>query len=224
MIVYRLKMKLRSDTTFGRGDGVAGWVDREVEHDRHGFPYLRGRTLKGLLSEECDNAVSLLENRREHWQQVAGKLFGKSGSTVDTIAIMKVGDACLPEDLRKAVARQLEEKNPLLNRVQILESLTTVRRQTAIDTVTGTPDKNSLRSERVIIRDLEFTADLRFETQPDDDILALLLIGTLALRRVGSGRNRGRGRVSCSLWNSAGQELASDYLDRFFSSGEDSNP
>lgn len=222
MIVYRLKMKLLSDTTFGRGDGVAGWVDREVEHDRHGFPYLRGRTLKGLLSEECDNSIALLENRREHWQQVACDLFGKPGSTLDTISMMQVGDACLPEDLRKAVAYPLKEDTKL-TRVHILESLTTIRRQTAIDTVTGTPDKNSLRSERVIIRDLEFTADLRFETPQDDDSLALLSIATLALRRVGSGRNRGRGRVSCSLWNSEGQEIAGDYLNRFFPSGEGSN-
>jgi CRISPR/Cas system CMR subunit Cmr4 (Cas7 group RAMP superfamily) len=55
MEIYHLKIKLLSDTTFGRGDGVAGLIDQEVEHDANGFPYLRGRTLKGLLSEECDN-------------------------------------------------------------------------------------------------------------------------------------------------------------------------
>lgn len=49
--MYSIKIKLLSDTTFGRGDGVAGLVDQEVEHDQYGFPFLRGRTLKGLLSE-----------------------------------------------------------------------------------------------------------------------------------------------------------------------------
>ena len=48
METYYLKMLLLSDTTFGRGDGVAGLIDQEVEHDPNGFPYLRGRTLKGL--------------------------------------------------------------------------------------------------------------------------------------------------------------------------------
>src|SRR5690349_10479575 len=104
MSSYTLKIKLLSDTTFGRGDGVAGLVDQEVEHDRYGFPYLRGRTLKGLLSEECDNLVAVIpdESQRGHWQKVADKLFGKPGSTLDTQAIMYVGDACLPSDLRTA--------------------------------------------------------------------------------------------------------------------------
>ena len=71
MPVYTLKIKLLSDTTFGRGDGVAGLVDQEVEHDPYGFPYLRGRTLKGLLSEECDNLIAILTNYRSYWETVA---------------------------------------------------------------------------------------------------------------------------------------------------------
>ena len=60
MPIYRLKIKLLSDTTFGRGDGVAGLIDQEVEHNPCGFPYLRGRTLKGFLSEEGDNLIAML--------------------------------------------------------------------------------------------------------------------------------------------------------------------
>ena len=72
MVTYRLKIKLLSDTTFGRGDGVAGLIDQEVEHDPYGFPYLRGRTLKGLLSEEFDNLVAVLPNQHQpRWQEVA---------------------------------------------------------------------------------------------------------------------------------------------------------
>ena len=216
MIAYRLKMKLLSDATFGRGDGVAGLVDQEVEHDPDGFPYLRGKTLKGLLSEECDNLIAVLPGDQcPYWQQVACKLFGKPGSTLDTIAQMQVGDACLPEDLRQVVAYQLKEEQQL-TRVDILESLTTIRRQTAIDSQKGTPDKNSLRSARVVLRDLEFTAHLRFEKPPDDHTLALLSAGTLALRRVGSVRNRGRGYVQCYLFNSQEKEITVDYLRYFF--------
>lgn len=223
MIAYQLKMKLLSDATFGRGDGVAGLVDQEVEHDPNGFPYLRGRTLKGLLSEECDNLIAVLpDSQRQHWQQVACKLFGQPGSTLDTIAQMQVGDACLPEDLRLAVAYQLKEEQQL-TRVDILESLTTIRRQTAIDTKTGTPDENSLRSARLVLRDLEFTANLRFETQPDNNTLALLSVGTLALRRVGSCRNRGRGHVQCRLFDSQEKEITGNYL-HFFESVEETKP
>ena len=41
--------------------GVAGLIDREVEHDRYGLPYLHGRTLKGLLGEEADNLLYALD-------------------------------------------------------------------------------------------------------------------------------------------------------------------
>lgn len=85
MISYMLKIELLSDTTFGRGDGIAGLIDQEVEHDPYGFPYLRGRTLKGLLSEECDNLISTLRDYQSSWETVACDLFGTSGSTLDTI-------------------------------------------------------------------------------------------------------------------------------------------
>lgn len=218
MIVYRLKMKLLSDTTFGRGDGVAGLVDQEVEHDACGFPYLRGRTLKGLLSEECDNLIAVLPDRivQNHWQNVVADVFGKPGSTLDTSSQMHVSDACLPEDLRQAVAYQIRRKDSQLTSVDILNSLTTIRRQTAIDPKTGTPDEKSLRSARVVLRDLEFTAFLSFEVQPSDEALSLLAVGSLALRRVGSSRNRGRGYVRCNLFEtqendqSLGKEITSD--------------
>ncbi|MUH00443.1 RAMP superfamily protein [Scytonema sp. UIC 10036] len=234
MSSYTLKIKLLSDTTFGRGDGVAGLVDQEVEHDRYGFPYLRGRTLKGLLSEECDNLVAVIlnDNQRQHWQKISDQLFGKPGSTFDTQGIMHVGDAYLPSDLRNAIEAQIDEESekkrrqrnyqPKLTNIDILESLTTIRRQTAIDPEYGSSTKRSLRASRVILRKLTFESRLLFskelntDLEEDKDILALLIVGTLALRRVGSGRNRGRGHVQCTLWNMQ-HELTQEtsYIRRF---------
>lgn len=202
--MYAIKIKLLSDTTFGRGDGVAGLIDSEVEHDRYGFPYLRGRTLKGLLSEECDNFVLLLpEPQRQEWLKIRNTLFGEPGSTDETMAKMHVGDACLPQDLRNAVAYQQQE-DEFPTREDVLASLTTIRQQTAIDPEDGAPAEHSLRSFRVIVRDLvdaapSFEAPLFFDENPTPEMLALLGVGTLALRRIGSGRNRGRGHVQCSL-------------------------
>ncbi|MEA5498949.1 RAMP superfamily CRISPR-associated protein [Limnoraphis robusta Tam1] len=213
MLIYQVKIKLLSDTTFGRGDGVAGLVDQEVEHDPYGFPYLRGRTLKGLLSEECDNLIAILTNYRSSWQTVACDLFGTLGSTIGTIASVHVGDACLPEDLRQAVAFQIEDD--ILTKTEVLDSLTTIRRQTAIDTQSGTSDQGSLRSFRVVLRDLCFTADLIFETTPSDEMLSLLAVGAMALRRLGSGRNRGRGHVQCTLHDSEGNDITHEYAKLF---------
>jgi RAMP superfamily len=214
MTIYKLKIKLLSDTTFGRGDGVAGLIDQEVEHDSFGFPYLRGRTLKGLLSEECDNLIAVLTDEcKPDWEEIVGKLFGRLGSTRGTMGIVHVGDACLPEDLRQAVAFQIDKKT--LTKTEVLDSLTAIRRQTSIQPESGTPDKGSLRSFRVVLRDLCFTSDLIFEKPPQGETLSLLAVGALALRWVGSGRNRGRGHVQCTLNDEAGNEITREYADRF---------
>ncbi|MCA6575185.1 MAG: RAMP superfamily protein [Pseudanabaena sp. M57BS1SP1A06MG] len=211
---YKLKIKLLSDTTFGRGDGVAGLVDQEVEHDAYGLPYLRGRTLKGLLSEECDNLIHTLVDNQKHWQELACKLFGISGSGLDIMAAVHIGDARLPSDLQQAVAHEIQEND--LTSQQILSSLTTIRKQTAISAETGVAEAKSLRSARVVIRDLEFTSDLLFETETvEEDMLTLLAIGTLSLRHLGSGRNRGRGHVQCTLHDADGNDITRNYIHRF---------
>ena len=214
MFIYQLKIRLLSDTTFGRGDGVAGLIDQEVEHDSCGFPYLRGRTLKGLLSEECDNLIAVLpDDIRSDWENITSNLFGQPGSTLETIAAMHTGDACLPDDLREVVAWQINNKT--LTDKEVLDSLTTIRRQTAIDSLTNTADKGSLRSFRVVIRQLEFKADLRFRTQPSNKILSILSVGTSALRQIGSGRNRGRGHVRCTLHDGSGEDITQQYVSLF---------
>ncbi|MBE9163849.1 RAMP superfamily CRISPR-associated protein [Tychonema sp. LEGE 06208] len=215
MPIYQLKIKLLSDTTFGRGDGVAGLIDQEVEHDPFGFPYLRGRTLKGLLSEESDNLIAILTNHRPSWERVACNLFGTLGSTIGTMGAVHVGDACLPEDLRQAVAFQINDEKKL-TKTEVLNSLTTIRRQTSIDPQSGTPYEGSLRSFRVVLRDICFTADLIFEKMPSDEMLSLLAVGALALRRLGSGRNRGRGHVQCTLHDDAnGDDITHHYANYF---------
>lgn len=223
MRLYYLKIKLLSDTTFGRGDGVAGLIDSEVEHDRDGFPYLRGRTLKGLLSEECDNLIAVLPagSIRDRWQKVACAVFGSPGSTLDTMALVHVGDACLPKDLRQAVAYQIHEEDKL-TKTEVLDALTTIRRQTAIK-IDGTPDRGSLRAFRVVMRQLEFSTDLIFETDKTeidgvsielDEMLSLLAVDALALRYLGSGRNRGRGHVQCRLYEE-NNDITEQYSTNF---------
>lgn len=216
MVDLQFKIHLLSDTTFGRGDGVSGLVDQEVEHDPSGFPFLRGRTLKGLLSEECDNVISTLpEEQKNHWWAVAAQLFGIAGSTLDAMGTLHVGDACLPDDLRQAVSYQLQQSRELTKQ-DILSTLTTIRRQTAIDPVTGAPEKNSLRSMRVILRDLDFAALLSFESAPTEDMKNLLAVGALALRHLGESRNRGKGHVKCSLCNEKGQDITPDLAIQFY--------
>lgn len=195
MTTLELHLKLLSDATFGRGDGVAGLVDAEVEHDSHGLPFLRGRTLKGLLVEECSNILYSLvgHTRYSELERAARRLFGSPGSSLDTAGILRVGAAELPRDLREAVRATIDAKTLTVS--DVLEALTAIRRQTAVDASNGTPDEGSLRAMRVILREAHFTAQLDFVEEPSDTELALLAACVKGLRRAGTGRNRGRGRL-----------------------------
>ena len=68
-----------------------------------------------------------------------------------------------------------------------------------MDVVTGAPLENTLRAMRVILRGIPFEAELSFQQPPSDDERALLAACVKALRRAGTGRNRGRGKLKAEL-------------------------
>lgn len=200
---YTISFRLASDATFGRGDGVPGIIDREVEHDEYGLPFLRGRTLKGLLSEEADNLLFVLgamgKDTDERWTRARNQLFGRPGSrhkdqegSVD--ALVRYGHAQLPASLRRTIRMTLEQQDRTLGRQDVLTSLTAVRRQTAVDP-DGLPHEGSLRTMRVILRQTPFISMLNTSAPLPPMAEALLAATVLAFRRAGTGRNRGRGRL-----------------------------
>jgi CRISPR/Cas system CMR subunit Cmr4 (Cas7 group RAMP superfamily) len=201
-----LKIELLSDATFGRGDGVAGVVDSEVEHDpKTGLPFIRATVLNGLFAEECANILYSLKRQcsaeYDAYRCAARYLFGKPGSDVDTAGHLAFGSAVLPESLRDAVTHAVFSKH--LTPQDALESLTTIRRQTAVDD-NGVPEEGSLRSMRVVLRETTFTSELSMEPVPADAdlrnrVMELLAACATAVKRGGTGRNRGRGRLNCTL-------------------------
>ncbi len=213
MTTFWLKFVLKSDAAFGRGDGVAGQIDSEVQHDKYGLPYLGGRTLKGLLGEECANILFALkcQDQERYWQEAAQHLFGRPGSRDNDQALLHIGDACLPEELRQAVKRGFERSE--LDRSQVLRSLTAVRQQTAMEY--GAPKKETLRSTRVVLRNTPFEAAFTFLIEPTQDDLALLAACIKALRRAGTGRNRGSGELEARLCDVEGCDITQACLGRF---------
>jgi hypothetical protein len=194
MTPNKIKITLKSAATFGRGDGVAGLVDREIEHDQHGFPYLRGKTLKGLLAESAENIVFALEKLQSKtgWSNAKSTLFGVGGRGLGERGILHVGDAQLPEALRAAVIAQNWPKE------DVLYSLTGIRRQTSINEH-GAPDHATLRSMRVLLPGVILEAALSFDRKPEPMEEQLLAAAVLDLRHAGTGRNRGRGWLKAEL-------------------------
>jgi len=211
----QLRFRLLSDATFGRGEGVPGEVDAEVQHDNLGMPYFGARALKGVLAQECADLLYALgqKSEKDRWWQAAAMLFGRPGSSNDDAGALIVGDAQLPPKLRQAIAYAVI-KTRGISRSQVLASLTTVRKQTANSMETGAPMDQTLRAMRVVLRGTEFIAPLRFRTAVSEDALALLAACVASLRRLGMGRNRGRGEVEAWLTDDQGNPAAK-YLERF---------
>jgi hypothetical protein len=208
-----LQIRLLSDAHFGRGDGLAGLVDQEVQHDRYGCPYLGGRSLEGRLAEACADVMDSLVRcaLAVRYEGAGRRLFGEPGSLLNG-SMMHVGDACLPEDLRQAVGYEMEHGRLTAGRV--LDALTAIRRQTAMD-ATGVPKQHSLRSLRVILRSTAFISALTFRECPGEDDLALLAACVRALRYAGSGGSRGLGYLETSLCDANGDEVTAHYLEFF---------
>lgn len=211
MITYWLRFELESDTTFGRGDGVPGLVDQEIATDEYGCPYLHGRTLKGLLNESCADILFALD-QGEPWKTVADNLFGRPGSDHSVQGIMQVGHARLPQALRTAVRNAITRDQ--WNRNDVLHALTAVRRQTAVG-ANGVPDPHTLRAVRVILPKTPFEARLGFSRALNKHEQALLAACVKGLRRAGTARNRGRGRLSAWIEDEAGEQLTEQWFDRF---------
>lgn len=215
MTTVNLHLTLLSETTFGRGDGVVGLVDQEITHDPvTGLPFLRGRTLKGLLVEECANILHSVQKinspQKQDLRKAASFLFGEPGSHLQDDANMRVGMAQLPAELRTAVATAVATQK--WTKEEVLNSLTAIRRQTAVDNTTGIPQTGSLRAMRVLLRKTELVARLEFTQTPDETALALLAACAASLHRAGTGRNRGRGRMRVVLEN---EETMANHLAHF---------
>ncbi|MEO9027206.1 MAG: RAMP superfamily CRISPR-associated protein [Ktedonobacteraceae bacterium] len=215
----QLYLHLESDATFGRGEGLAGLVDEEIEYDvATGLPFVRGRTLKGLLVEECANLLFTFQTVKSpnlpKLEAAAARLFGRPGGGLEGGAQLHIGPALLPQQLRDAVRSGIEQKK--LNPADVLESLTAIRRQTAIDEVSAAPEEGSLRSVRVVLRQTSFRAGLDFTTDPEEDDLGLLAACVLNVRHGGIGRNRGRGRLRLRLLDEQGTDVTmTPYFERF---------
>ncbi len=210
----KIRLTLKSAATFGSGDGVAGLVDREVEQDADGFPYLRGKTLKGLLVEAAENVLyALAQQGQTDWVKHKDSLFGQPGRGLKERGKCHVGDAKLPHSLRLHLLQARKGDDKLFSKERVLESLTAIRQQTAVNP-NGAPDHATLRAMRVLLPGVTLESDLSIDGDLKDEEMMLLATAVLDLRRAGVGRNRGRGRIEADLFVD-GQPATKQHFERF---------
>jgi hypothetical protein len=189
-----IQIELLSDAAFSRGEGTAGVVDMEVEHDELGLPFLGGKTVRGLLHDSwlsmCDFFPVLAET--------AERVFGPEADC-DERSILRIGDAVVDGETRRWIEAAATRQHRPVSPSEVLEALTDIRRQTSEERSTGAPAKTTLRSVRVVIRGLTLWAPLCWLAAPAGNHIRCLSLALLATRHAGLARNRGRGHIRMSL-------------------------
>ncbi|MFP4389819.1 MAG: RAMP superfamily CRISPR-associated protein, partial [Desulfococcaceae bacterium] len=143
-----LRIKLLSDATFSRGEGTAGFVDTDIEHDGFGIPFVGGKTIRGLLR---DSWLSMSEHFPEREiRDAAERVLGRTAS-MDEECRLRIGDALFPDSVRRTIEAAKDRVPP----ETILAAFTAIRAQTAENRVTGAPEKTTLRTSRVLLRGFE---------------------------------------------------------------------
>lgn len=167
----------------GERDRSSG-ADAAQVRDRDGYPYIPGRSVKGLLREGGEMLVTCLGDRARL------DLLRLFGSEADAGCIA-VGDALLPRD----TCDMLVEVAPV-DSAHPSDQLTTVLARTAIDPQTGSAKDHSLRFLEATIPGLALFSRLSVPEKADLDFLAA---AAGLVKHLGSGRHRGLGRCALSV-------------------------
>ncbi len=193
----KLVVELLSETTFGSGQPTAGEVDIEVQFDRFGCPFIGGKRIHGML---LDCWLTVGRHAPEDVQQAALRMLGAPGQLLER-PLLRTSRARLPDDVRGAVKSAVtREHNPVSTRA-VRNAFSSVRVQTAEDRPSGAPAEGTLRFRRALRKGLKFEAavSLSPKAADRDACWKCLAICCLALRRGGTARSRGAGKLCCTL-------------------------
>ncbi|NTW15909.1 MAG: hypothetical protein HGA41_00390 [Syntrophaceae bacterium] len=185
-----IRIELLSDTTFSRGEGTAGVVDVEVEHDELGLPFLGGKALRGLLHDSWLSMQSCFPSLSQSYERIFG-----IAADMDDRAILRIGNAVVDSETRRWIEAAIYRPDDPIASDMVLQALTSIRHQTAEERTTGAPAETTLRSVRVVNRALILQATLNWLDFPTEPELRCLALALSATRHAGLGRNRGRGHI-----------------------------
>lgn len=200
-----ITIKLISNLCAATGDSIAGVVDTDIAHE-YGLPIIPAKRLKGCLKETA------LELRDCGFvsPELLDSLFGKVGDEkagalqIEDAHIYQITNCCEGnalitideyEELIEALRGQTQ-----LNASAILNMLTSLRTRTAIDSKNGVAVNTSLRTTRVVNKNIVMRSKVYIDSDKDNGELETLLVNCVkGLRGIGLSNSRGLGEVRCKL-------------------------
>lgn len=210
---FTTQITMLSDWHIGTGAGRPGDIDRLVQRDQDGFPYIPAKTLTGIWRDACETVAWGLDNGESAtWVQWVKYLFGdqpalKKGTVLESpqSAALSVRGAYLHQDLKAAITT----KSPS-DQTRLKEAIAFVKPGISIDPDTGCAKEDFLRFEEMVRAGAVLTAACQLDLNGLNDdqqraVCALLIAGSYFIERIGGKRRRGAGRCKVTL-----QEISSD--------------
>ena len=203
MAEFEVEIKTLSPIHLGSG-GADVNIDSDICRDAFGLPYFPAKRFKGLLYEsalEIFEMFELADFDRKNLPNL-DKLFNKkyfSDADAETQLIVTNFYIQREKKYKKLCDdwKYLQEKySAFFSPADVLETFTNVRYQTKL--VDGVAEDSSLRNLRVLDSGTNFFGKIIL-LGGDEKILTLLALAIKNLSLAGTKRNRGFGKINCSI-------------------------
>lgn len=206
-----IDIELLSETIFGSGQSIPGFLDLEIVHDENGLPYFKGKTFKGKLREKVEEIAGALEGLTEglNLKKITTEIFGEEGKNL--LNTIKFSDCVLNSKVEQALLYGIDKN--MFTKDEIKDALTDIRSFTSIGEK-GIAKDGSLRQARVINKGLHFVSHIYVEKELSSLEKGLLAAGISALKHIGSMESRGKGHVNLRLMQGE-KDITNEYLVLF---------
>jgi len=211
LAAFTTQITMVSDWHIGNGAGRPGDIDRLVQRDQDGLPYIPAKTLTGIWRDACETVAWGLDNGEPGiWGAWVTYLFGdqpalekKAILEAPQPAAVSIRGAYLPGELKNAIATK-----SLADQTRLKEAITFVKPGISIDPNTGCAKEDFLRFEEMVRAGTVLTADCQLHLEGPGGLLnedqqkaalALLVAGSRFIERIGGKRRRGAGYCKVTL-------------------------
>lgn len=190
----KISLKTQSPVLFGSGEGGA-LVNVDLTVHPTGFPFVPGRTFKGLLKESFLEVQEMMQ--QENARQVRD-LFGHPG-TVDPVGKLRFPNLYLPQwdELLRELAPLQKAFPAFFHPHNIRAHYTREIPQTAMKD--GVAKQGSLRMYRVLKPEIELEGYFQISEPLTEEEKELLTYAAHNLRFAGTRRNKGFGEIKVQI-------------------------
>lgn len=205
----KFKFKTLSPILPGNGQTFGSLIDSDVVFDEIGLPIIPAKRIKGLLRDSAIEVLDMFKlsnttnkldlSATNNQYNLVNSIFGLPGESrqaclnIDNLYIIDY--AVIYKEIENLL---ISKYNRFINKNDVIENFTEIRKQTSIDPTTQTAKKHSLRTIRVVKKGIEFETNFVINYNIEEAI-PLIVLATKNLKRMGTKRNRGFGEIKCSL-------------------------